>query len=94
LRSGKHLKLTALVDNDLLGGFAAAAAKLLNIPNNVHASVIGDLTEDDVLAIEPAGHNGGDEELRAVAVDEKELEYESSRGTLVGIEIRTCWGRH
>ena len=31
---------------------------------------VGDLTENDVLAIEPAGLDGGDEELGAVA-DEK-----------------------
>ena len=29
---------------------------------------LGDLTEDDVTAVEPAGDDGGDEELRAVAV--------------------------
>jgi hypothetical protein len=29
---------------------------------------VGDLTEDDVTAVEPAGDDGGDEELRAVAV--------------------------
>ena len=28
---------------------------------------VHDLAEDDVLAIEPAGHNGGDEELRPIA---------------------------
>jgi hypothetical protein len=35
---------------------------------------VGDLAEDDVTAIEPAGDDGGDEELRAVAVG-----YEVSR---------------
>jgi hypothetical protein len=30
--------------------------------------VVSDLAEDDVLAIEPAGDDGGDEELGAVAV--------------------------
>lgn len=29
---------------------------------------LGDLTEDDVLAIEPRGDNGGNEELRTVGV--------------------------
>jgi hypothetical protein len=32
-----------------------------------HGLDIGDLTEDDVLAIEPRGDDGGDEELGAVA---------------------------
>jgi hypothetical protein len=36
--------------------------------DNVEGLVISDLTEDNVLAIEPAGDDGGDEELRAVAV--------------------------
>jgi hypothetical protein len=49
---------------------------------------VGDLTEDDVTAVEPAGDDGGDEELRAVAVwDVRHVlaRYEGSK--------HTCWGR-
>ena len=35
--------------------------------DDLQRSVIGDLTEDHVLAIEPRCHDSGDEELRAVA---------------------------
>ena len=36
--------------------------------DNPHRLLIGDLAENDVLAIEPRGDDSGDEELRAVAV--------------------------
>ena len=39
--------------------------------DNAERLVIGNLAEDDVLAIEPAGYDGGDEELRAVAMRTK-----------------------
>jgi hypothetical protein len=31
--------------------------------------LIRDLAEDNVLAVEPAGSNGGDEELGSIAID-------------------------
>ena len=53
-----------LVVLDLSG----AGASCLKSLDDVEGLLISDLTEDDVLAIEPAGDNGGDEELGAVAV--------------------------
>jgi hypothetical protein len=38
----------------------------LDLPDEVLA--LGDLTEDDVLAVQPRGNNGGDEELGSVGV--------------------------
>ena len=35
--------------------------------DNPHRLLVGDLTENDVLAIEPRGHDSSDEELGAVA---------------------------
>jgi hypothetical protein len=35
--------------------------------DNIQGLLISDLAEDDVLTIEPAGDNGGDEELGTVA---------------------------
>jgi hypothetical protein len=46
----------------------AAAASGLKSLDDHQRLLVSNLTEDDVLAIEPAGDNGGDEELRAVAV--------------------------
>lgn len=50
---------------------------------------LGDTAEDDVLAIEPRGNDGGDEELGAVAVS-KSVPKEGSRQH--GCKL-TCWGR-
>ncbi len=36
--------------------------------DGVHAVLVGDLSEDDMLSVEPWGCNGGDVELRAVGV--------------------------
>ena len=36
--------------------------------DNAERLLIGNLAKDDVLAIEPAGDDGGDEELRTVAM--------------------------
>ena len=47
---------------------AAAAASGFDGLDDLEGGVVGNFTEDDVLAIEPAGHDGGDEELGAVAV--------------------------
>jgi len=47
-------------------GLAAGRALLLDGLDNVET--LDDLAEDDVLAVEPVGHNGRDEELRAVCV--------------------------
>ena len=43
----------------------------LDLLDNVQGLGISDLAEDDVLAIEPRGDNGGDEELGAVAREKK-----------------------
>jgi hypothetical protein len=48
-----------------LTGSAASGLELLY---DLHACIICDLAEDDVLAIEPGGDDGGDEELRAVTI--------------------------
>jgi len=60
-----NLALAALVDDDLLRGLASSAAVLLDRTHNIHA--LDDLAEDDVLAVEPAGLGGAEEELGAVA---------------------------
>lgn len=67
----KCLQLTA-VDNGGLDGRAdstGARAERLDLLDDLEGGIVGNLAEDDVLAIEPRGHNGGDEELGAVAAD-------------------------
>jgi len=53
-----------LVVVDLAGTRASSLESL----DNVQGLLVSDLTEDNVLAIQPAGDNGGDEELGAVGV--------------------------
>ena len=47
---------------------ATAATKGLDLRNGLPRLLIGNLAEDNMLAIEPRGHNGGDEELGAVPI--------------------------
>ena len=61
-----HLADTRLGDPDTAAGLAAARALSLDGLDDVHA--VNDLTEHNVLAVEPAGDNGRDEELRAIRV--------------------------
>ncbi len=67
-----RLSLTAGGDGGrdilVLDGTAVAAAGLDGSHDLVGRDIaVGDLAEHDVLAVEPAGHDGGDEELGAVA---------------------------
>ena len=60
------LDLTAVSDNDRLGGSAVSGADSLNSLDDLVA--LDDLTEDNVLAVQPGGLGGADEELGAGAV--------------------------
>ena len=61
------LQFTALLDLDShLGLISRALFAVLNLINDVVA--LQHLAENDVLAIEPGGDDGGDEELRTVGV--------------------------
>ena len=51
------------VELDLTGAGASSLKSL----DDVHALLVCNLAEDNVLAIEPGGDDGSDEELRAVA---------------------------
>lgn len=64
-----HLQLAGLDNGWLLGevNLAGAGASGLKSLDNVHGLLISNLAEDDVLAIQPGGDDGGDEELGAVA---------------------------
>jgi len=62
--------LSRLDDCWLLGvvDLTAAAAGGLKGVDDVQGFVVGNLTKDNVLAIEPASDNSGDKELRAIGV--------------------------
>lgn len=63
------LVATAVDDGGLDSGAdgAGGGTERLDLLDDVHGLSVSDLAEDDVLAIEPRGDNGGDEELGAVA---------------------------
>jgi len=61
-----HLELTAVGDDDGAASGTGLSTLLLDSLDDIHT--LDDLTEDDVLAIEPAGDDSGDEELTAVGV--------------------------
>lgn len=62
-----HLELSALGDLDSLDRLVSST--LLHVLNLLHDLVaLEDLSENDVAAIEPAGDDGGDEELTPVGV--------------------------
>lgn len=60
------LELTGLLHDDLGAGLAGHGAVGLDGLDHVHT--LGDLAEDDVLAVEPWAWDGGDEELGAIRV--------------------------
>ncbi len=64
------LQLTRLDNGGALVVLDAAAggAGSLEGLDDVQGVIVSDLAEDDVAAVEPRGHDGGDEELGAVAV--------------------------
>lgn len=59
-------KSTAIADDDVLSGLSVSSSEALKDLDNIHS--VNDFSEDDVLSVEPASHNRGDEELRAVGV--------------------------
>ena len=68
----------------ILDGAAAGAAGLDALDDGVGLGVaVGDLAEDDVAAVEPGGHDGGDEELRAVRVGAR-VGHRQHEGLFVG----------
>ena len=66
IKRKKRLKNTGLGDGDLGLGLAGLGALVLDSLDDVET--FDDLAEDDVLAVEPRGDDGGDEELGAVTV--------------------------
>jgi hypothetical protein len=51
----------------VLDGASVGASGLDRLDNLLRVVTVSNFAEDDVLAVEPGGHDGGDEELGAVA---------------------------
>ena len=64
--NGYFLQLTTVGNHHWGAGLATVAAVLFDGPDYVHT--LGNLTEHDVLAVQPVGDSRGYKELRAVGV--------------------------
>lgn len=95
----RDLQLTAVDDLGLDSGAdgTGGGTESLDLLDDGHGLSVSNLAENDVLTIEPRGHNGGDEELRAVAVEREKSGTRFFREAGSGSERRqcrlTCWGR-
>jgi len=65
-RQTRLLEFTAVGNHNLLGGLAALRAITFNFLHHIHA--FNDRAKYNVLAIQPSGLGGAEEELRAVGV--------------------------
>jgi len=82
LRSKRCLgELATVGDNNALGGGARAGANGLHGAEDVVTS--GELTEDNVLAVEPRGVSSADEELGSVGVGASVSHGEASKASVL-----------
>jgi len=71
-----------------LGGGSTAGANCLDLLDNIHAT--GDVSEDTVLAVEPIGLDGAQEELGAIGVRASVCHGEGSRAGVLELEVLIC----
>jgi len=83
--SASCLELSAVADGDLLAGLSRLAAEALSGLDDVVA--INDLSEDDVLSVEPGGLGGADEELGSVGVGTSVGHGQDSGGIVLELEV-------
>lgn len=76
--------LAAVSDDDRRAGLAARRADGLDRLNDVHA--LGDLAEHHVLAVQPGGDHGAQEELHS----DNMVERQSMQGNRRETEITAC----
>ena len=81
----RSAKLAAIGDDDRGLGGARLGSDALNLLDNVHAT--GDGAEDGVLAIEPVGLDGAEEELRSVGVGPRVGHREDPRSSVLEREV-------
>lgn len=90
MRREELRKNSRLVDGDLLLGLSTAATELLNGLDDIET--IGNLAEDDMLAIEPRCNDGGDKELRPVAIENWCVNRHSVNGETKGVQLTYVLG--
>lgn len=78
-------KGTAVANDEGLRGLSTLASVALELLDNVHS--LNDFSEDDMLSVEPLGHNSGDEELGAVGVGSGIGHREQSGSTVLDLEV-------
>lgn len=90
-----NLGLARVDDGGLLAVLDGTAGRAggLNGLDDTAALGIGDLAEDDVAAVQPAGDDGGDEELAAVAGERKKVNSCVQLMVKGEAGIHTCWGQ-
>jgi len=82
----KHnLKLATVGDDNLLLGRATLASEALNLLH--HIQTLNHLTEHNVLAIQPCGLHGAQEELGAICVGSSVGHGEDSRSSVLELEV-------
>jgi len=79
------LKLSAVGNHNRCARLSAVATILLDVSDDVHA--LGDLAEDDVLAIKPARNGSRHKELRAVRVRAAVGHREEARSRVLCAEV-------
>jgi len=88
--SSLRLLGSTAVDNgwlDLVLNLARARASCLELLHDLQRLSISNFTEDDVLAVEPRGDDGGDEELRAVGVGTRVGHGQDTRLGVSSLEV-------
>ena len=63
-----HLLPTRTNDGNRSAQLAGLTAQGLDLLDDLEGVGVSNLAEDDVLAVQPRGDDGGDEELRSVAI--------------------------
>ena len=80
-----HRELAGIHDDDLLGRCAGLGADCLDFLDDVHT--FDDDAEHDVLAIEPRGLDGAEEELRAVGSGASVGHRKDTRAGVLKLEV-------
>jgi len=79
------LELTSVDDSDLLGAFAGLGSIGFNLFNDIHA--LHDLSENDVLAVQPGGLGRANEKLGSVGVGSSIGHAQDSRSGVLQLEV-------
>jgi len=85
--------LSTAVDNGRLEcqlDLTSTGTDFLEVLDNLHAVLVGNLAKDNVLAIQPGSDDGGDEELGAVGVGTCVGHGQETRSGVLHLEVLVC----